>query len=192
MRIRWRSATFSSLIFSVALWTDVHISTSAQAVHPVAADRVLTVCDVLENPSQYRHRILTVRGIYFDGLRQDCQRHLITGGHAWPDAVNLINAVPPLAGEGEPVGQTDLASWERLDRLVVREARANRKEEIWAEVTGLLRTPEKYVEADGRVALGFGHLGVYAAELVVIRISNVSVVHRPTYDYSLMLHASPK
>ena len=125
------------------------MASPVQPAHGETQNRVISVCDVLADPIRYRQRVVTVRGIYFDGLRQDCAQPLVTARHAWPKALSLVDAKSSPAREGEPALVTDLVSWERLDKLVVGEAKARRKEEIWADVTGFLRAPERYVDGNG-------------------------------------------
>ena len=81
--------------------------------------------------------------------------------------------------------KTDHESWDTLDRLVIREGKAGRREEIWATMTGELRAIEIF--KDGRVIGGYGHLGAFAAELVVHRVFDVEIKANPTYDYRTML-----
>jgi hypothetical protein len=83
--------------------------------------------------------------------------------------------------------QTDIRSWDRLDAVVLREAKARRREEIWVTVTGLVRAPEKYVREGGRIAAGYGHLGIFPAEIVVQQIRDVVVKPTPTYDYGALV-----
>jgi hypothetical protein len=95
--------------------------------------------------------------------------------------------------EGEAhTSQIDLGSWERLDELVIREAKAGHREEIWATFTGIARAPDSYALPDGHVTPGYGHLGSLPVELFVERVSDVTVRSSPTYDYAELLRAKAR
>ncbi len=147
----------------------------------------VSVCDVIKDPTAYRGRMVAVTGVYWYGLRQACAEPLVTAGHTWPSALEFVDSSE--AGQtGEPVSfQTDLRSWDDLNKTVIREAKAGRRGAIWVKITGKLLAPEKYIE-DGRlVTLGYGHLGVFPAELVVESVSDIEVRPVPVYDYAELL-----
>jgi hypothetical protein len=102
-------------------------------------------------------------------------------------ALDLVDSGQESVGQAEPVFRTDRRSLDALDRLVIGEARARKREEIWATITGEIRAPEAYTRTDGRTVGGYGHLGVYPAEIVVERIVKTEIVPNPTYDYSEVL-----
>jgi hypothetical protein len=54
-------------------------------------------------------------------------------------------------------------------------------------MSGEVRAPKEYIRKDGSVTGGYGHLGVFPAELVVERVSEISVVPTPTFDYAELL-----
>jgi len=147
----------------------------------------ITVCDLFKNLDRYRGKVVTISGVYFGNLRESCPTPFITGSRSWPSALNLVDSeYPPGLGQ-PPLFTTDKESWDRLDRRVLSEARAGRREEIWVTLTGLIRAPEVYVRPDGRVVGGFGHLNSLPAELVVKRVVEIRVRSTPTYDYGQML-----
>jgi hypothetical protein len=154
------------------------------------ASRPVSVCQLFENLEPNSGRMIAVRGIYWYGLRQSCSRAFITGDHKWPSALNLVDSEYAKAN-GMPVPfKTDDHSWRKLDGVVINEAATGRKEEIWVTVVGQLRAPRAYVRGDGRVVGGYGHLGVFPAELVVHRILDIAVDSTPTYDYREMVRRS--
>jgi len=147
----------------------------------------ISICDLLQSVRSYRGKTVTVRGIYWSGLRQTCTQPFSTSDHTWPSAINLVDS-DYVAGTEESVPfKTDRESWDKLDEIAIREGKAGRREEIWVTVTGRLRAPEAYIRKDGRVRGGYGHLGVYPAELVVERVSDVEIRPTPTYDYKAIL-----
>jgi hypothetical protein len=147
----------------------------------------ISVCELLRNIAAYRGKVVSIRGIYWYGLRAPCAEPLITKGHKWPSALNLAAADAPRRGGEFPPLTTDLSSWNHLDEFVLREAKTGRRKEIWITVVGLVRAPTTYIRDNGAVVGGYGHLGVFPAELVVQRISDISVVPTPTYDYAEMV-----
>jgi len=58
---------------------------------------------------------------------------------------------------------TDSKSWDQMEQLVQREARAGWRGEIWVTVVGMIRAPESYVGKNGQMVGGYGHLGGYPA-----------------------------
>jgi hypothetical protein len=145
------------------------------------------LCDLLKNLQFYRGKIVAVRGIYWYGLRQTCPEPFVTSGHTWPSALNLADS-DFMAKYGDPVPfETDRESWDRLDELTIREGKAGRREEIWVTIVGKLQTPEAYTRRDGQVVGGYGHLGVFPAELVVERVSEIAIKSNPSYDYREIL-----
>lgn len=152
-----------------------------------AGSQPIFICDLLKNVQLYRGKMVTVTGIYWRGLRQTCTEPFSTGGHEWPSAIFFVGS-DFVAGTDESVAfETDERSWEDLDEIVIREAKAGRREEIWATMTGKLLAPESYLRKDGRVVGGYGPLGVFPAQLVVERIVDVEIKPNPTYEYREML-----
>ena len=145
-----------------------------------------TVCDVLRSAPFYNRKIVAVRGIYWNGLSQTCPDSIVTR-YGLPNALNLSTSA--LVRSDEAVSfETDEASWDQLDELVLREARAGHREEIWVTVVGQFRTMDFH---DGIPTGGFGHLGAFPAELVVERVYDIKIEPAPTYDYGeiLRVHA---
>lgn len=148
----------------------------------------ISVCELLKNIQQYRNTIVDVTGIYWNGLRQSCPEPFVTGGHAWPSAVDLVEAGYVSMGGGQtPSFETDRKSWDALQLLVLREARARRREEVWVRIRGEVRAPARYVRDGGEIFGGYGHLGGFPAELVVERVLDVNIRPNPTFDYSELL-----
>ena len=143
----------------------------------------ITVCDLLSNAPSYQGKIVAVRGIYWDGLRQTCPDSIVAHS-GWPNAVNLSTSA--LAGPYEAVPfETDQASWDRLDEILLREARASRREEVWFTAVGRFRSID--FQKDRLTDGGYGHLNVLPAELVVKQISDITIDPKPTYDYREVL-----
>jgi hypothetical protein len=89
--------------------------------------------------------------------------------------------------------QTDQKSWDELDALVLREAKAGHREEVWVTVVGLFQAPQAYILEDGHVVGGYGHIAVFPAELVVERVLGTIIRRTRTYDYrELLRHNAAK
>lgn len=149
--------------------------------------QAISICDLLQSVRSYRGKTVTVRGIYWSGLRQACTEPFSTGDHTWPSAINLVDSDYVAGTEDSVRFKTDCGSWDRLDEIAIREGRAGRREEIWVTMTGKLRAPQAYIRKDGRVVGGYGHLGVFPAELVVERVFDVEIRPNPTYNYKEIL-----
>ena len=189
---RYRNATQNSVCLVALLGAVVCAYTSAQgpesSQHRISA-RPIAVCELLKHVGSYRGKRIVVRGIYWFGLRQSCAEAFVTRDHRWPSAINLVDSDSHTPNDGQIPFKTDRRSWDELDQLVLGEGRAGRREEIWVTIAGEVRAPQEYVRKDGSLAGGYGHLGVFPVELVVERVSDISVVPRPTFDYKELLRS---
>jgi hypothetical protein len=142
----------------------------------------MSVCEISKNFPSFRDKAVTVRGVYYYGLRQDCPQKC--AGRLWPSFINLK------AG-------TDTA-WDALakaERAVETEAKATgQRFEIWVTVVGRLQTRAKRSplgpcdrESWG---VGYGHLNAFPAQIVVESFRDVEVRVNPQlpYDYANMYH----
>jgi hypothetical protein len=151
-----------------------------------AVPRTIGLCELLKNIESYRGRIVAVRGVYFNGLRSECRTPFRRGSKTWPSAVEIAHTDLP-RHETVPF-VTDMESWDRIQDLVMAAAKVGLRGEIWVTIVGFVRAPESYVRKDGgTVQLGYGHLGVYPAEITVHYIKDVEFKCVPTYDYSEIL-----
>jgi hypothetical protein len=144
---------------------------------------VLSVCELSKDFPGFRDKVVTVRGVYYYGLRQECAEKCKSG--LWPSFINLE-------------GGTD-ETWAALaksERDVEAEAkRSGKRFELWVTVVGRLQTRTK------RSALGpcdrkswglggYGHLGAFPAQIIVesFRAVEVLVNAQSPYDYANMYH----
>ena len=175
-------AVLSTTLIVVILSAASKVTADAETAAP------LSICDLLSNISGYRNEMITVRGIYWYGLRQSCSQPLTTGNHLWPSAVNLVDTdFASRAYQSTLSFETDRKSWDDLEKLVIREAKLGRSEEIWTTITGKLIAPEAYIRSDGQVVGGYGESNVFPAELVVKAVIDTAVRRVPTYDYQKLL-----
>lgn len=143
----------------------------------------ISVCDLFKNIAGYRNQLVTVRGVYWFGLRQSCKAPFITQGHSWPLALNLVGSTSASDSASVPFVTDDIA-WDKLDLSAIALAKAGRKAELWVTVVGLLRAPASYFRGG---AGGYGHLNVFPAELVIKTVRNIVTIQRPTYDYGRLI-----
>jgi DDE superfamily endonuclease len=154
---------------------------------PPSYNTVMTVCQLSRDFTAYRNRIVAVRGIYFDGLRQECPQTCATG--PWPSFVNLVGS--------DAAGDAIWVELAKAERTAEHEAKQGRRVEVWVTARGKLNASERRSPigpCDRIVNSGFGHLGVFPAQIVaetfklVARRSSCSLVVMLAYPRT----ASPK
>jgi hypothetical protein len=147
--------------------------------------KAMTLCDLSKDFSAYRDRLVAVRGVYFYGLKQDCAATCAIG--PWPSFVDLTgsSALPD-------------AAWlevDKAERTAEEDAKHGKRSEVWVTVIGRVRAPERPSPAGpcDPVRRGhYGHLGVFPAQLVVERFTDIQVIPNPnsTYDYGNLYHGA--
>ena len=106
--------------------------------------------------------------------------------------MDLTSTDNPLPGEPPSGFTTDDAAWAALDkaeRAAEREAKQGRRVEVWVTVMGRLRASDRRSPTgpcDRAVNSGYGHPGVFPAELVMQSVLAIEVVPNADspYDYS--------
>ena len=144
--------------------------------------RVFSVCEVLRNADLYGGQVIRVRGIYFDALRGECPNAVMeSGGSVWPSALNIVDSSLAASLRMPVVFETDRRSWEAVQAFWMKEAQKRIREEIWVTFEGQLQTADPGSKKLG----GFGHLGVFPAQIVVKRVdlNSIKVESKPTYYY---------
>lgn len=135
------------------------------------ARQVLSVCDVLRNPTTYAGSQVSIRGEIYYGLRskEKCGKTIRSDGRQWPYALNIATDESALARiEKRPKGLHDPRPF--FER--VYQERQKRPVVATATLTGFIRARSNY--EDGTP--GYGHLGLYAAEIVVESVSDAVLV----------------
>jgi len=164
---------------------------------PQPSTVVLSVCELSRDFTAYRGKLVSVRGIYWYGLRQTCPQSCPDG--PWPSYVDLMDAdFPPPPGEPPVTFATDDSSWAAMDRVqraAEIDAKQGKRVEIWVTVLGQIRTSARRSPVgpcDLLMRSGYGHTRSYPAELVVKSVSNIQVVPNANspYDYSQMYHGA--
>ena len=156
-----------------------------------ANGRTLTVCELSLDFAAYADQTISVRGVYYHGLRQACPQKCATG-EPWPSVLDLANSDYDWSGELSPFA-TDQQSWDALDAMVLEKARSGEKIELWVTVLGQLRVRKgSPLGPCDSVANGMsGGLqvrGAYGGVLIVKRFSAVEVRHNPQTPYAYTLY----
>jgi len=111
----------------------------------------MTVCDLSRDYTAHRGGLVVVRGVYFNGLSQQCTQTCATG--LWPSFVDLI---------GNARADSSWAALAEAEGTAEREAKQGRRVEVWVTVRGKLNARDHRSPVgpcDGVVNSGFGHLG---------------------------------
>jgi hypothetical protein len=137
------------------------------------------MCELSRDYSAYRHKVVAVRGVYYYGLRQACEQTCAT--EPWPSFLDLVG--------GDDAGWAALAA---AERTVGVEAATGKQFEIWVTAVGKLDStvrlsPLGPCDKSGSRYFGYGHLGVFPAQLRVESFRDIKVVESPIsrYDYNL-------
>lgn len=151
------------------------------------APAVVSLCDLSRNFAAYRDQVISVRGVYYYGLRETCPQKCANG--PWPSFLDLTGAALPGSGSGV----SDDSGWAALARVmkdVKGRAKAGRRFEIRVTAVGQLKTgarrsPLGPCDAIGSGRVGYGHLGAFPAELAVQYFGDITVQENfsSPYDY---------
>jgi len=146
---------------------------------------VRSVCELSKDFPGYRGKVVTVRGVYYYGLRQQCAGKCAVG--LWPSFINLE-------------GGTDnaWAAIAKVERDVEAEAkRTGKRFEIWVTVVGSFQTrartsPVGPCDWKSSRFPGYGHLGAFPAQIIVKMFRDIEVRENPQspYDYANMYHGA--
>jgi len=150
---------------------------------PARDAAVTSVCELSKDFPGFRDKVVTARGVYYYGLRQECAEKCKAG--LWPSFINLE-------------GGTD-ETWEALaksERDVEAEAkRSGKRFELWVTVVGRLQTRARHsalgpCDRKSWGLAGYGHLGGFPAQIIVESFRDIEVRVNPQspYDYANMYH----
>jgi hypothetical protein len=146
---------------------------------------VLSVCDLSRNLPRYNNQVVTVRGVYYYGLRQECPQKCAS--EVWLSFIEL---------SGKESSDPEMDAFIKLHQRVEDEAkRTGKRFEIWVTATGELHTHAHRWSFTpcNRITWGlpgYGHLGAYPAEIVADGLKDIEVKENPRspYDYANMYH----
>jgi len=156
---------------------------AASITTPAPGGGVMSVCEISKDFSAFRDKVVTVRGVYYYGLRQECPQKC--AGGPWPSFIDLEG--------GEDSAWHALA---KAESEVEAEAKsAGKRFEIWVTVVGRLatratRSPRGPCDRKNWGPVGYGHLGAFPAQITVesFRDIEVKVNAKSPYDYANMYH----
>jgi hypothetical protein len=141
----------------------------------------MSVCDLANNFTTYRNKVVVVRGVYYYGLRrEDCPQKCASG--VWPSFIEL---------EGGAYGVWDALS--KVEKTVESDAKSSgQRFELWVTVTGRLHAATKFRPCDRETWGGYGHLNSFPAQIVVDKVSDIEVKVNPQslFDYSNVYHGA--
>jgi hypothetical protein len=160
----------------ILLLSGVFLSSSA-----TREPAVISVCELSKHFTRYRDKLVSVRGVYYYGLRQECPYEC--AGGPWPSFIDL-----------EGGGSATWAALNKAERQVETEAkRTSERFEIWVTVKGRLnvrpmRSP--FDPCDRKTWGHYGHLGAFPAQITVESLRDIEIRSNPQspYDYSNMYH----
>lgn len=142
----------------------------------------MSVCEVLPKLGSYRGKMVALRGRLYVGEEVfflkgvDCPRTFVTDGHKWPPAIDLTGSDERIPSGERPIQfDTEEDAAKKLHEIS-QKARSGR--EVWVTVIGQLRVRKKYVPVHTNYGIlwnGYGHLGVYPAQLVIRTLKDVAV-----------------
>jgi hypothetical protein len=144
---------------------------------------VMSVCELSKDFPGFQDKVVTVRGVFYYGLRQECAEKCKAG--LWPSFINLE-------------GGTD-KTWAALNKSesdVEAEAkRSGNRLELWVTVVGRLQTRGKRstlgpCDRKSWGLGGYGHLGAFPAQIIVESFRDIEVRVNPQspYDYANIYH----
>jgi hypothetical protein len=151
----------------------------ASCGRPLSRTTAMSICELSGDVTAYRNRVVAVRGVYFQGLRQQCPQTCATG--PWPSFVDLVGS--------DAAGDAIWADLAKAERTAEKEAKQGRRVEVWVTVRGTVKAKERRSPAgpcDRTVNSGFGRLGAFPAQIVPESFSDVQLIpnaHSP-YDYA--------
>jgi hypothetical protein len=145
-----------------------------------------SVCGLMAKLKSQRQKIIRVRGELFAGSEitalgdQACGKPFTAGGIKWATAVDLVSSdYRPGGGEPRAPFVTEPAVMARLASTVAERKRLGRNGKVLITVTGFLRVRDKYIPMTtgyGVQGNGYGHLGVYPAQLVIKAIEDITIL----------------
>ncbi len=160
--------------------------------------RVLDMCELSRDYSAYSGELITVRAVYYYGLRDACPDKCADG--PWPSFMNLTGSgvkAPPESLATRLDGAFYHDDLEKVVRSVETEAKKGKRFEIWVTVVGYLEATRRLSKLGpcdriGSRYTGYGHLGAYPAQLVLHHFQKIEVKDNPAspYDYA-NLHRGP-
>ena len=188
----------------------VAFAATCGAQTPPSQPRLWSICELFEDLVSHAGRVVTVRGLLYQGkeifaLGGRCQskfvtRYLafpglpgvtpdLTAEYVWPTAINLTYSTNRSEGGSPITFSTDTDSVDRTIEYIVKQHRTEFKNaklntDVLVTVIGMLRVRSHYdigpLPNGTMRGSGYGHLSIYPAELVILRMGDPVVeVRKP-------------
>jgi len=151
--------------------------------------KVQELCKVLRDADRYHNKIVAIRGVLrthweWGGIYGENCKQVTIDGSKWPASVVTYRVGSDRAGtlpEGA-YALLDRESIKTVDQEVLAAIKSGSDIECKVVVVGVLHSRDEecfYSDKNHRRRrMGFGHLGAYAAELIVLRIQIVSEIKK--------------
>jgi len=156
---------------------------SAATAADESVPNVMNVCDLAKHLPTYRDKIVTVRGVFYYGLRQECPQSCASG--VYPSFLDL-------ASDKTAIPDEKWAELYKAQQAIEADAKAGKRLELWVTLTGRVRTKVRNFPFGpcNWLRPGYGHLSAYPSELVVTAVRDIEVRVNPnsSYDYANMYH----
>lgn len=150
---------------------------------PARDAAVISVCELSKDFPGFRDKVVTVRGVYYYGLRQECAEKCKNG--LWPSFINIEGGT----------NETWAALAKSLRDLEAEAKRSRKGFELWVTVVGRLQTRAKRsplgpCDRKSWGLVGYGHLGAFPAQIIVESFRDIEVRLNPQspYNYGNMYH----
>jgi len=174
-----------------------------------AQPRLWSICELFEDLASHARTVVAVRGLLYQGgeifaLGGRCQSKFVTryqafpglsgvtpeltAEYVWPTAISLTYSANRSEGESPVTFSTDTDSVQRTIEYIkqrkVEFKNAKSNTDAFVTVIGMLRVRSHYnigLLPNGTVrGEGYGHLSIYPAELVILRMADPVVeVRKP-------------
>jgi len=174
----WRALTIPRTLYDRILWRTTSMPSSAdrQLKDPGDQPCYAHVSDEVEqisaNPQAFAHRIVTIQGQYFSGFEISLL-HTCGNGHnldLWMEDASVVAVLARLNDWGGPTlrfkfdEQRNAAAWRKLRSQEGGDARP------WCSDVTVVGQFETNTPKKG----GFGHLGAYEHELILLNVLSLS------------------
>jgi len=162
------------------------------ALSSLAAEKPLTVCEILSNLDTYRGKMITIRGVMIGGHRhgwtlydydqgQNGCPDVLKRGLRWPSSISLSWPTDPNPEDGPIIFQPDLGM---IERSLAKIQKIQGSDDVWiiATIHGELRARNDIVIFHGDdgsyYGSGYGPGGQDPAQLMIERVSDLQSVPR--------------
>jgi hypothetical protein len=141
------------------------------------SERVYSTCELLADPQQFNHKIVSVRGDVQAGLEgswvedSECKEPFLVGGLSLPKAISLSYRTE--SGDEPPRNSSHI---KQVTEEINKISKGTKAVKLVVTYKGLFETREKWVTlvlpSGDKQLWGLGHLNGFPAQLVIIDMSD--------------------